>query len=130
MSRRALGRGLRALIPEAQGKGDQLETREVPIESIVPNRYQPRMDVADKAIEELAQSIRQYGVLEPVIVRPLAKGYELVVGERRWRAAAQAGLDRIPAVVRELNDREAMAIALIENLQREQLDPIEEALGF
>src|SRR5690554_4337741 len=121
MSRRVLGRGLRALMPEGGARGSSFEAREVPIHSIVPNRYQPRMNVEDKAIDELAESIRQYGVLEPIIVRPISKGYELVVGERRWRAAAQAGLERVPALVRGLTDREAMATALFENLQREQL---------
>lgn len=130
MSRRALGRGLRALMPEAGPRGARFEAREVAVASIVPNRFQPRMNVEDKAIEELAESIRQHGVLEPIIVRPLDKGYELVAGERRWRAAAAAGLEHVPAVVRELTDKEAIAVALIENLQREQLDPIEEARGF
>lgn len=130
MSRRALGRGLRALMPEAGPRGARFEAREVAVASIVPNRFQPRMNVEDKAIEELAESIRQHGVLEPIIVRPLDKGYELVAGERRWRAAAAAGLEYVPAVVRELTDKEAIAVALIENLQREQLDPIEEARGF
>lgn len=130
MSRRALGRGLRALMPDAGPRGARFEAREVAVASIVPNRFQPRMNVEDKAIEELAESIRQHGVLEPIIVRPLDKGYELVAGERRWRAAAAAGLEHVPAVVRELTDKEAIAVALIENLQREQLDPIEEARGF
>lgn len=130
MSRRALGRGLRALIAESGSAAGQLDARQVPVKAIVPNRFQPRLDPQDSAIEELAESIRQHGVLEPVIVRPMGKGYELVVGERRWRAATLAGLESIPAVVRDMSDRESMAIALVENLQREQLDPIEEARGF
>lgn len=130
MSKQRLGRGLQALMSSAGGRSEGMETREVPVTAIVPNRWQPRMDVEDKNIEELAASIRQHGVLEPIIVRPMGKGYELVVGERRWRAAKAAGLSRIPALVREMTDREAAAVALIENLQREQLDPIEEAMGY
>lgn len=130
MSRRALGRGLRALISEGGSAAGQLDARQVPVKAIVPNRFQPRLDPQDSSIDELAESIRQHGVLEPVIVRPLAKGYELVVGERRWRAATLAGLESIPAVVRDMSDRESIAVALVENLQREQLDPIEEARGF
>lgn len=130
MSRQRLGRGLQALMPAVGGRSEGPEIREVPVTAIVPNRYQPRMDVEERNIEELAASIRQHGVLEPIIVRPMGKGYELVVGERRWRAATAAGLSHIPALVREMTDREAMAVALIENLQREQLDPIEEAMGY
>ncbi|HEY8417557.1 MAG TPA: ParB/RepB/Spo0J family partition protein [Limnochordales bacterium] len=128
MSRRALGRGLRALIP-AEG-GDEPRTERLPLERIRPNRYQPRTEMDPAALQELAESIRTHGVLEPVIVRPVEGGYELVVGERRWRAAQQAGLTTIPSVIRELTDQEAAVLALVENLQREDLNPIEEARAF
>ncbi len=126
--RRALGRGLGSLLPG--GTDAELDTRLVPVDQIQPNRYQPRSDMDPEALAELAESIRTHGVLEPIIVRPMEAGYELVVGERRWRAAQQAGLSQIPSVVREMSDQEAAVIALVENLQREDLNPIEEAKAF
>jgi len=128
VSRKALGRGLRALIPEADG----LETpiREIPIDQIDRNPEQPRKWFGEDQLEELKESILSHGVLEPIIVRPVEGRYELVVGERRWRAAQLAGLRTIPAVVRPLSDREAMEMALVENLQREDLNPIEEAEAY
>ncbi|BAS29455.1 ParB/RepB/Spo0J family partition protein [Limnochorda pilosa] len=128
MTRQALGRGLRALIPDAGEAA--VEVRELAVERIVVNPYQPRQQMDPGALEELAESIRAQGVLQPVVVRPAGEGYQLVVGERRWRAAQMAGLRTIPAVVRAMGDREAAALALIENLQREGLNPIEEARGF
>lgn len=128
MSRRALGRGLRALIP---GEGpEEVVTQMVPVDRIRPNPYQPRVEMDEAALQELTESIRTHGVLEPVIVRVVADGYELVVGERRWRAAQRAGLAAIPAVVRHLSDQEAAVLALVENLQREDLNPIEEARAY
>lgn len=126
--RRALGRGLGSLIPTTTEA--HLDARLVPVGDIRPNRYQPRMEMDEEALAELTESIRTHGVLEPIIVRPAGDGYELVVGERRWRAAQRAGLSEIPSVVRELTDQEAAVIALVENLQREDLDPIEEAKAF
>lgn len=128
MSRKALGRGLRALIPE----GDTAEgaSRPLPIERIDRNDDQPRKYFNDESLKELSESIKIHGVLEPVIVRPLNDRYEIVVGERRWRAAKLAGLKSIPAIVRTLTDLEALELALIENIQREDLNPIEEAETF
>jgi ParB family chromosome partitioning protein len=117
--------------PEEEGRQAEEETvalRELPIEVIERGRYQPRTDMDPSALEDLAASIRAQGVVQPIVVRPLPGGdhYELIAGERRWRAAQMAGLDRIPAVVREVADQAAVAIALIENIQREDLNPIEE----
>lgn len=126
--RRALGRGLGSLLPTPTDA--QLDARLVPVDEIQPNRYQPRTDMDEAALADLAESIRTHGVLEPIIVRPVEDGYELVVGERRWRAAQQAGLSEIPSVVRHMTDQEAAVVALVENLQREDLNPIEEAQAF
>ncbi|NLN19179.1 MAG: ParB/RepB/Spo0J family partition protein [Firmicutes bacterium] len=129
--RKALGRGLAAIIPQA-AQDDSAETaiREIAVTRISPNAAQPRRHFSREQLEELAASMREHGVLEPVIVRPKGKDYELVVGERRWRAAQLAGLKVIPAIVRELEDREALELALVENLQREDLNPMEEAEAF
>lgn len=129
---RRLGRGLGALLPTGGGDaaGADLDVRRVDVEQIHPNRYQPRTVMDEGALEELTESVRTHGVLEPIIVRPDGPGYELVVGERRWRAAQRAGLQDIPAVVRELTDEETAVIALVENLQREDLNPIEEARAY
>ena len=128
MTRKALGRGLRALIPE----GEDLESsvRQIPIDQIDRNENQPRKYFDEEHLEELRESIATHGVLEPIIVRPVLGRYEVVVGERRWRAAQLAGLKTIPAVVRPLSDKETMEIALVENLQREDLNPIEEAEAY
>ena len=113
----------------AAGGRDQL--REIPVEQLQRGPYQPRSHMDQEALQELAASIRAQGVVQPVLVRPLAGGgYELIAGERRWRAAQLAGLARIPAVVREVADEAAMAVGLIENIQRENLNPIEEARGL
>lgn len=125
---RRLGRGLGALLPAEPVT--ELNARYVDVQSIRPNRYQPRTEMDPEALQELTDSVRTHGVLEPVIVRPIGAGFELVVGERRWRAAQQAGLTEIPAVVRELSDEETAIIALVENLQREDLNPIEEARAY
>jgi ParB family chromosome partitioning protein len=131
MKRSALGRGLSALIPEAP----QLRpggVSELAVKEIAPNPLQPRRHFAPGPLEELAASMRQHGVLQPVVVtRNAAGGYYLIAGERRWRAARLAGLERIPAVVREVaSDDDRLALALIENLQRQDLTPIEEARAF
>lgn len=126
-TKKGLGRGLGALLPEVQEK--ELVT-EVAVEEIVPNRYQPREQFDEGKLEELVQSVQEHGVVQPVLVRPRPGGYELVAGERRWRAALKAGLSSIPAVVKELSDVELMEIALVENLQREDLNPIEEARAY
>ncbi|NLA57840.1 MAG: ParB/RepB/Spo0J family partition protein [Firmicutes bacterium] len=129
MSRQALGRGLRALIPQAQEERSE-EIRQIPVNAVEPNPYQPRRHFDEGSLSELAASIKEKGVLQPIMVREKDGVFELVAGERRWRAAQIAGLVEIPAVVRELTDREVMEIALIENLQREDLNPIEEAEAY
>lgn len=128
MNKHGLGRGLDALIPTQQ---EGIETiQEINIDEIVVNNKQPRKDFDEEKLEELAASMEQHGVLQPVILRKVGRGYELVAGERRWRAAAKAGIKKIPAVVKELSDGDVLEIALIENLQREDLNPIEEASAY
>lgn len=125
-----LGKGLEALFAE-NAVEEQGKTVSLRITEIEPNRSQPRKQFDEEALAELADSIAQHGVLQPLLVRPLSDGhYQLVAGERRWRASRMAGLTEVPVVVRELNDQEAAELALIENLQREDLNPMEEALGF
>ena len=136
--KRGLGeRGLGALLAGSKVNLDQElkdhdgELREVPIDLIQRGRYQPRRDMDPAALQELADSIRQQGVMQPVVVRPIAEGrYELIAGERRWRATQMAGLDSIPAIIRDVSDEAAIAMALIENIQRENLNPIEEAFAL
>jgi len=150
--RPSLGRGLGALLEGAQVAAE-IETltstaieskkmadghvvvsktlRELPVEFITRGQYQPRKDMSQEALEELAQSIKKHGVLQPVIVRPIAdKKYELIAGERRWRACQMAGLPNIPVVIKEVSDSATMAMALIENIQREDLNPMEEAVAL
>ena len=125
-----LGKGLGALMLE-NSVDTELSTSTLPINDIIPNKDQPRKTFDEAALEELADSIRQHGVLQPLLVRPLATGgYQLVAGERRWRASRMAELKEVPVIVKELDDTEAMQIAIIENLQREDLNPIEEAEGL
>jgi ParB family chromosome partitioning protein len=133
--RRGLGRGLSALLGEAEATTQPggASAREIPIELIARNPDQPRVYFAEAELEELAQSVRQRGVLQPILVRPApgrAGEYQIVAGERRWRAAQRAGLAAVPAVVRELGDRETLELALIENLQRADLNAMEEAAAF
>lgn len=129
-----LGRGLGALLsspgPASSAEAPVSATVELPIDSITPNPQQPRKDFDDKALQDLAASLRQSGVLQPVVVRRLGDGYQLVVGERRWRAAKLAGITRIPAVIREASDAESLELALVENLLREDLNPMEEAEAY
>jgi ParB family chromosome partitioning protein len=129
--RRGLGRGLSALLDEAAEPGAAPSAREAPIELIHRNPDQPRRDFAEAEIDELAASIRARGVLQPILVRPTAAGeFQIVAGERRWRAAQKAGLRHMPVVVREMDDMEALEIAIIENVQRADLNAIEEAAGY
>ena len=125
-----LGKGLEALFAEnSVDTGEQSVT--LRLSEIVPNRAQPRKQFDEEALAQLADSIAQHGVLQPLLVRPLADGtYQLVAGERRWRASRRAGLTEVPVVIREMTDKEAAQLALIENLQREDLNPIEEANGY
>ncbi|HHT01661.1 MAG TPA: ParB/RepB/Spo0J family partition protein [Firmicutes bacterium] len=125
MSKKGLGRGLQALLPDDGIEPGALG--EIELDLISPNPAQPRQWFDPQALEELAQSIREHGVIQPVIVQRQGDRYELVAGERRWRAAQMAGLQRIPAVVRDLAPAELVELALIENLQREDLNPIEQA---
>lgn len=137
--KRGLGRGLDALLGGAsvsamQEKAAKVDTRELQhlsLELIQRGKYQPRRDMDPQALEELAQSIKNHGVMQPIVVRPLSGGrYEIIAGERRWRASQQAGLEKVPALVREVPDEAAIAMALIENIQREDLNPIEEAVAL
>ncbi len=142
--KRGLGRGLDALLsnvsadnlqtnsdnPEAESAGDQL-LQELALEDLQRGRYQPRRDLEPQALEDLANSIKSQGVMQPIVVRPIEDGrYEIIAGERRWRAAEMAGLSRIPAMIRDVPDDAAIAMALIENIQRENLNPIEEAIAL
>jgi ParB family chromosome partitioning protein len=131
--KKGLGRGLSALIPAAEPKAEpraEFSTLEVAIDRIAPSPFQPRRTFDEGKIEELAVSIRNQGIIQPMVVRPKADGFELIAGERRWRAALKAGLTRVPVVVRNADDQEALQLALVENLQREDLNPIEEANGY
>lgn len=127
--RKGLGRGLGALIPQAPGPRLLVE-RTLPIEQIDPNPWQPRAQFDDAKLQEMAESIREQGVIQPLLVRRRDDGYELVAGERRLRAARLAGLDSVPVVIRDIGDREALEIALVENLQREDLSALEEAAAY
>jgi ParB family chromosome partitioning protein len=132
--KKGLGRGLGALIPGAseprvETDGGALSFR-VEVDRITPSPFQPRRTFDEAKIEELAASIRNQGIIQPLVVRRKGDGYELIAGERRWRAAMRAGLRQVPIVVRDASDHEALQLALIENLQREDLNPIEEANGY
>lgn len=126
---KGLGKGINALFPEIEEK-DEANIQEIPVNECRPNPYQPRKTFHADAIEELKESILQYGIIQPLIVRKSIKGYEIVVGERRFRAAKEAGLTTIPVIIKELTDEKMMEIALLENLQREDLTPIEEAHAY
>lgn len=128
MRKKVLGRGLEALIPEVGPAETPLA--EIDIDRISPNPNQPRLVLDEQRLEELAGSIRENGVLQPVLVRPFGKGYQLVAGERRLSAAQRAGLMKIPAVVREVPDDRLLELSLVENIQREPLNPIEEAQAY
>ena len=139
IKKRGLGRGLDALLggstaatlEEEAVKVDSRELQHLPLDLIQRGKYQPRRDMDPSALEELANSIKVQGVMQPIVVRPIGGGrFEIIAGERRWRASQQAGLDKIPAMVREVPDEAAIAMALIENIQREDLNPIEEAVAL
>src|SRR5262245_29016524 len=134
MPKKGLGRGLSALIPSAaESRVETRDTRatlEVNVERITPSPFQPRRSFDEAKIEELAASIRNQGIIQPLVVRPRGDGFELIAGERRWRAAMKAGLTKVPVVTRDASDHEALQLALVENLQREDLNPIEEATGY
>jgi len=139
IKKRGLGRGLDALLggstaatlEEEAVKVDSRELQHLPLDLIQRGKYQPRRDMDPSALEELANSIKVQGVMQPIVVRPIGGGrFEIIAGARRWRASQQAGLDKIPAMVREVPDEAAIAMALIENIQREDLNPIEEAVAL
>jgi ParB family chromosome partitioning protein len=126
---KGLGRGLDALLSASDTTDDRLQT--LPLDTIRPGKYQPRTRMDEASLDDLAASIRAQGVIQPVVVREVGLGeYELIAGERRWRAARRAGLTEVPAVIRAVADEAALAMALIENIQRQELDPLEEAQGI
>jgi ParB family transcriptional regulator, chromosome partitioning protein len=127
---KGLGKGINALFQNVQSTQNEETVQEVKLKDIRPNPYQPRKIFEPGAIEELKESILEHGILQPIIVRKSIKGYEIVVGERRYRAASAAQLDVVPVVVRELNDQQMMELAVLENLQREDLSPIEEGAAY
>ncbi len=122
-----LGRGLDSLIPKEDKQNGYMV---VSINEVKPNASQPRKEFEEEAISELAISIKEKGILQPLVVRTIESGYEIIAGERRWRAAQRAGVTRVPVIIKEASDREVMELALIENLQREDLNPIEEAVAY
>lgn len=130
--RPALGRGLSALIPDTPAPVPAPTERSLEIDSdlLRPNRFQPRTHMDEERIEELARSIRSNGIIQPIVVRKVEDGYEIIAGERRWRAAQRAGLLKVPVVVRDVPEERLLAVALIENIQREDLNPIEEAVAY
>ena len=126
-----LGRGMDALFLDNSATGNENGSTMLNINEVEPNRDQPRKNFNENALEELAKSIEQNGIIQPILVRPMADGsYQLIAGERRWRAARMAGLTEVPVTIREMSDEEASIFALIENLQREDLNPVEEAEGL
>lgn len=130
MTRRALGRGLSALLGESEQPRAGDELVEVDIDRIDPGKHQPRKNFKEEMLNELASSIRSTGILQPIILRRKGQRYELIAGERRWRAAQRAGLLKVPAVVRDIPDENVLALALIENIQRQELNAIEEARAY
>ena len=128
--KRGLGRGLDALLGDVSQDESNLNDslQHFPLDMIQPGKYQPRMDMSQESLEELADSIRSQGLVQPIVVRPIDGGhYEIIAGERRWRASKLAGLESVPVLIKDVSDRNAIAMALIENIQRENLNPMEEA---
>ena len=130
MKKRALGKGLKAFLPEDYGILKDEKFVDVDVEDLKPNSLQPRQDFDEDAIAELAQSIKETGILQPLVVVPEGNQYKIVVGERRWRAAQKIGLTKVPAIVRQLTEVEQIEASLVENLQRKDLNPIEVALAY
>ncbi len=129
MIKRGLGKGLEALIPKAEHK-EKGFVLEMDIESLTPNLFQPRKNFNKEKMEELKGSIKKHGIIQPIVVRKMAKGYEIVAGERRLKAAKEIGLKKIPAIIRSFNNEKSLEIALVENIQREDLNPVEQANAF
>ena len=136
MNRKALGKGINALIPDFElgvpesQEASLAKSTELLIDEISPNRFQPRKYFDDEKLEELVTSIRENGILQPVVVQTAQSGYELIVGERRWRASKKLGLKKIPAIIRDVSDAQALELAIIENIHRQDLNPIEEAEAY
>tara|TARA_B100001123_G_C15326870_1_gene1029863 strand:+ start:1547 stop:2416 length:870 start_codon:yes stop_codon:yes gene_type:complete len=133
MNRKALGKGINALIPEFEMGVPEVESssaKDLLVDEIFPNRMQPRSYFDDKKLDQLAASIDEHGILQPVVVQKTDSGYELIAGERRWRASKKLGIKKIPAVIREVSDEQSLEIAIIENIQRQDLNPIEEAEAY
>ena len=136
MNRKALGKGINALIPDFElgvpesPENGPAKSTELLIDEISPNRFQPRKYFDDEKLEELVTSIRENGILQPVVVQTAQSGYELIVGERRWRASKKLGLKKIPAIIRDVSDAQALELAIIENIHRQDLNPIEEAEAY
>ncbi|NLZ82468.1 MAG: ParB/RepB/Spo0J family partition protein [Clostridiales bacterium] len=134
--RKGLGKGLDIMIPEQIKSNNEINEENVSRETFIninmiePNKSQPRKKISEKALGELADSIKQYGIIQPLILQKMNKGYEIIAGERRWRAARIAGLKKVPAIIKEYSTQEIVEIALIENIQREDLNPIEEAQAY
>lgn len=134
--KRGLGRGLLALIPdESEGyifdeDAKKEKIVEIDVNLVVSNKDQPRKEFEKESLEELRDSIKKYGIIQPIVVRKISGKYEIIAGERRWRAAKEANLDKVPCIIKEVDDMEAIKIALIENIQRQDLNPIEEANAF
>jgi len=129
MSKRGLGKGLEALIPKAEHKEKGLVV-EMDVESLTPNLFQPRKNFDKEKMEELKGSIKKHGIIQPIVVRKMANGYEIVAGERRLKAAKEIGLKKIPAIIKSINNEKSLEIALVENIQREDLNPVEQANAF
>ncbi len=131
MEKKALGKGLAALLPEGEAKETGQTVHLIPVTQIVPNRYQPRKTFVEDELRELVESVKQHGILQPVLVRRKSENaYELIAGERRFRAATLAQLPAVPAVIRKSNDQESTTLSLIENIQRSNLNPVEEAKAY
>ncbi|GBG02300.1 chromosome partitioning protein ParB [Azospira sp. I13] len=130
MKMKGLGRGLDALLASDVVDASKDQQRTLPIDALKPGKYQPRTRMDEGSLKELAASIQAQGIMQPILVRPISGGYEIIAGERRWRASRMAGLKEVPTLVREIPDEAAAAMSLIENIQRENLNPLEEAMGL
>ncbi len=135
--KKVLGRGLNALITltDRESSGNESvntnnHIREVPLNQVIPNPYQPRKHFGEEKLKELAASIKENGIIQPIVVTQIQEGYQIVVGERRWRAAKEAGFSKIPVIIKELSPQDRVTLALVENLQRDDLNPLEEAQAF
>ena len=129
MSKRGLGKGLEALIPKVEQKEKGL-VLEIEVENLTPNLFQPRKNFNKEKMEELKESIKKHGIIQPIVARKMANGYEIIAGERRLKAAQEIGLKKIPVIIKSINNEKSLEIALVENIQREDLNPVEQANAF